>query len=365
MKFENYDNFRNRIHESAKAKRSPLRAMFELTYRCNFRCPYCYIPETFIKESEKSELETKEICAIVDQLSRAGCLYLGFTGGEPFVRKDILDILRYAKRKGFEIIIYTNASLITEKIADELQKIKPNKVDITLNSLEKTRFEKISGMPGSYKSVLNGIGLLDSRKIPLGFKSCLLEDNYGEIEKIVKFAQTYRASYRISTMLMPRLNGSKEPYRYGRELERERAHVKGCDENDFSNKITPYKNKDRLFQCGVGVHNLAINPFGELKMCVHINYPRYNILMTSLNECWRDMKKLVDSIEEHDDYECKECQLRLLCKCCPARSWLDNGSFGSCVAECKRRAKYINSLGSPSNKVSISHMDIPLLAGRH
>jgi radical SAM protein with 4Fe4S-binding SPASM domain len=312
--------------------------MFELTYRCNFNCRHCYVPKSYREESERKDLKTKEIYYILDQLSQAGCLYLGFTGGEPFVREDILDILRYANARGFLILIYTNGSLINEKIADELKKLGPNKVDITINSLKKERFERITGAIGLYGSVFRAIDLLRQRNIPLGFKSCALQDNQHEIKEIRRFAQAYQANYRLEDMLMPTLNGSKEPYRFMPPIKGFGFQVPEVRDKPQAVHRTP--TTTCLFPCGVGLYNFVITPFGELKMCIHINYPRYSIFETSLGECWQRLKALVDNIKTDKNYECDECQLRPFCRWCPARAWLEDGSFTSCVTESKRRAEY-------------------------
>src|SRR3989338_2550985 len=141
MENQSYNSFWQRTHKSAREKHFPLRMMFELTYRCNFKCGHCYVPPSYRR---KGELKTKEVFSILDELKEVGCFYLGFTGGEPFIRKDIIDILWYAKRKGFEVIIYTNGSLIDENLADELARLKPNKVDITIPALSVDAFERIS-----------------------------------------------------------------------------------------------------------------------------------------------------------------------------------------------------------------------------
>lgn len=338
IKTDTSRQFYTKIHRIAQKKRFPLRVMFELTYRCNFNCLHCYVPLSFRRESERKDLKTKEIYHILDQLREAGCLYLGFTGGEPFARGDILDILRYAKAKGFEIMIYTNASLIDKRIADELKKLRPNKVDITINSLKKERFERINRTPGSYERVFRAIELLHKRNIPLGFKSCVLKYNADEIRNIRKFSESHHGLYRLDTMLMSRLDGSGEPYRYRGKLREDsvsgnKLHVSRSTPNVLTNHAT-------LFNCGVGLHNLVINPFGEVKMCIHINYPRYNILETSLEDCWQRLKELVDNIKADENYECDECQLQSYCRWCPARAWLRNGKFTSCVPESKRKAEY-------------------------
>jgi len=341
---QSYGVFLRRIHDKAKEKRFPLRAMLEITYRCNFNCLHCYIPESFRKDSQERELKTKEVFSVLNQLKDMGCLYVGFTGGEPFLRDDLPDILRYAKTKGFEIIIYTNGSLIDENMADALKEIRLNKIDITINSLKKNPFERITRRRGSYEKVFRSVELLHNRNIPLGFKSCLLKENEDEIGNIMEFATSLNALHRLDTRLMPKINGSKEPYRHAGNLDsvnslglgKRFSQVK-CNVTDPMNSI---KSEPELFKCGVGLHNITINPLGEVKMCLMIDYPKYKILESSLGECWQKLKKLVDNIEADEDYKCNSCGLKSYCRWCPARSWIENGKFSTCVHEAKERAEY-------------------------
>ena len=291
MKNQSYNTFWQGIHKSAKDKGFPLRVMFELTYRCNFFCRHCYVPLSYREKSERGELKTKDIFSILDQLKDIGCFYLGFTGGEPFIRQDIMDILGYAKRLGFEIIIYTNGSLIDKKIADELAYLAPNKVDITIPAMNENAFERISGVSGSRDKVFEAIDLLYKRGVKLGFKSCVLKENETQIRQIQDFADSLDALHRLDDMLSPRLDGSKEPYKYRGKLK------DSSDVSDFRSKVTVRDNLEEcdlinlnnttnstdttdLFKCGVGRTQAAITPFGELKMCVMIDYPKYKILDT-------------------------------------------------------------------------------------
>src|SRR4030042_674527 len=86
-------------------------------------------------------------------------------------RKDILEILWYAKKSGFEIIIYTNGSLIDEEIAKQLSLLRPNKVDITIPGMSRLAFERISGVSGSRDKVFGVIDLLRKKGVDLGFKT--------------------------------------------------------------------------------------------------------------------------------------------------------------------------------------------------
>jgi len=366
MRIQSYSNFWQRIHRIAGEKHFPLRVMFELTYRCNFRCKHCYVPETY-KKKFKKELKTKEIFSILGQLADIGCFYLGFTGGEPFLREDIFDILWYAKKKGFQLIIYTNGSLIDENKVQELKRLSPNKVDIAIPGLSKTAFECVSRVAGSRDKVFRAIDLLYRNGIKLGFKTCVLKENESAIKDIQDFAHSLGALHRLDDKLSPRLNGNKEPYRYRGRLREEsivRRKAQGTrhkadvlrQSGDFAvcniNTETRNPKPDTLFKCGVGLSQAAITPFGELKMCLMIDYPKYKILnkyiahrtshivhpKDGLKYAWERLKELVASIKPDKNYQCDKCQLRDYCKWCPGEAWLYNRSFTSCEPESKNWA---------------------------
>jgi radical SAM protein with 4Fe4S-binding SPASM domain len=304
------------------------------------------VPQNYRKESVLNELKAKQIFSILDQLAEIGCFYLGFTGGEPFLRKDIMRILWYAKKRGFEVIIYTNGSLINEKVADELKRLRPNKVDITIPAISKDAFERISGLVGSRDKVFGAIDLLHKKGVNLGFKSCVLKENESQINQIQDFAASLNALHRLDDMLSPCLDGSKEPYKYRGSLkpvtrnQSTETRDKESDEYYFQTENREPKTGN-LFKCGVGRNQVAITPLGELKMCLMIDYPKYRILRTSLGECWQRLKELVKNIKPDGDYRCDRCELKAYCKWCPAEGWLENRHFTSCVPESRANAERI------------------------
>lgn len=398
MEFQSYNNFWQRMHKSAKVKGFPLRVMFELTYRCNFYCRHCYVPFSYRRYKE---LKTEEVFSILDQLADVGCFYLGFTGGEPFMRKDIMDILMYAKKKGFEVIIYTNGSLINKKKAEELVNLRPNKIDITIPAMSKAAFERISGVGGSRDRVFRTVDFLHKRGVNLGFKTCVLKENEAEIGQIQRFAESLGALHRLDDTLSASLDGSREPYKYRgvfrnceateprsrRGSEQRAVFAKSeialsdvCDsplamtkvEKSAMTKVEkltrpkaerlartkagkPAGTNATLFRCGVGVSQVAITPGGELKMCLMFDYPKYRILedrgrrpdsngqrrCVNLEGAWEKLKVLVSEIRPDANYNCHKCELGPYCKWCPARSWLYNGSFTSCEPESRRKAELV------------------------
>lgn len=340
MKTQSYTNFWQRIHQVAAVKGFPLRVMFELTYNCNFHCRHCYIPFSYQEQYKKKELKTKEVFSVLEQLKDMGCFYLGFTGGEPFYRKDILKILWYAKKCGFEIIIYTNGSLINEKTAAELVKLRPNKVDITIPAMNEEVFARITGVSQAKNSVFKAIKLLSKSGIKLGFKSCLLNDNESEMQDIIKFSRNLKVFHRLDDKLSACLDGSKEPYKYRssstvsllNKLKFKKEYSAGCNFKEMPLQSSANAN---LFPCGAGLTQAAITPAGELKLCLMIGYPKYNILDMSLKKAWQKLRALADSVKPDRNYKCNRCKLNAYCDWCPAYAWLENKNFTGCSFESK------------------------------
>jgi len=354
MKTQNYGLFWKKIHHAAKDKGFPVRVMFELTYRCNFNCPHCYVPHPYRK---RSELKTKEIFLILDQLADIGCFYLGFTGGEPFMRRDIMQILKYAKKKGFEIIIYSNGSLINKKIAAELGKIGLNKIDITIPGMSRRVFESVTKLPGSRDKVFRAIGLLRQNNVPLGFKTCVLKGNSAEIKEIEGFARSLGALHRLDNMLSARLDGSKEPYKFRGILSVVRSSeliVHSQDrKNDTLEDDCKVGQEGELFKCGVGKSQATVTPQGELKMCLMIDLPRYKIIGSSLEDAWRKLRRFVAGIKIDKNYLCDKCSLKAYCKWCPARGWLEAGSFTACDPQSRQWAKRIKEEAKDGAQIKI------------
>ena len=102
--------------------------IFEITPKCNFNCVHCYLHDHHCSD----ELSYGEIVEIIDILYEKEVLFITFTGGDIFTRKDFIDIYMYAKKKGFIIELYTNGALITNKLIEVFKKYPPLLVDISL-----------------------------------------------------------------------------------------------------------------------------------------------------------------------------------------------------------------------------------------
>lgn len=328
------------IYQQSVKLRSPIVVMFELTYRCNFRCPHCYVEGSPKKEKE---LSTKEVFLIIDQLREIGVFSIAFTGGEALLRKDIFEILVYAKRQGFETAILSNGYLIDKKIANKLLSVNINAVDITLNALKTEVFEKLTGVKDALKRVKTAIKLLIRRGINVKIKTTGMSINRDELVAIGEFARSLNIRYNLDCEVLPCRNGSTTAVQnYSlNPVEIQELRRKIYPEMFRRNgrkSVGPRRKLKQMFNCGVGKNSFSINPSGKMNFCLEIDYPNHDILKYGLKECWENIKREVDQLNNAPDFVCKSCALIKYCGWCAGRSYLETGTFNKCSEFCKTQA---------------------------
>ena len=101
----------------------------ELTERCNNNCIHCCInlPEDDA-EALSREMSTDFVKDVITQAADLGCLTVRFTGGEPLLREDLAELYEFTRRLGMQVILFTNARLITPELAALLAKMPPGRV---------------------------------------------------------------------------------------------------------------------------------------------------------------------------------------------------------------------------------------------
>ena len=184
----------------------------ELTHRCPLECQHCYnnLPMSDAL-ARKQELSFEEHVRLLDELVEMGCLWILYTGGEVFARKDFLDIYGEAKKRGFLITIFTNGTMITPKIADYLAEYRPLSIEITLYGATRGTYEELTRVPGSFDRCMKGIRLLQERKIPLKLKAVPTTINFHELSEMRQFAENLGAEFKYDALVNPRTDCSQSP----------------------------------------------------------------------------------------------------------------------------------------------------------
>ena len=184
------------------------RVLWEITNTCNYHCSYCI----FSSESKKyeDELTTDEVKRTIKDLKENNFRYIKFTGGEPFTRKDMTEILKYASELGFDMDISTNASLITEEIAKELKKIRFPMVHVSLDGHDKETHEYVRGN-NTFERTLKGIKCLTENNVYTRIGTVIYKKNEKKLQEIIELAISLNANEIIFSFMeaVGRLDGDE------------------------------------------------------------------------------------------------------------------------------------------------------------
>ena len=155
----------------------------EFSLRCNFRCPYCYVPHNSYPEDE---LSREEICDVILQAKDMGARKIIILGGEPTLYPDFLDIIQFIRKQNLEVEIFTNGTMINEEFAKQLY---DNDVRIVLkmNSFNENIQDTLAGKKGAFTLIqqalhnLKKVGYPSEEKF-LAVSTIICRHNINEME---------------------------------------------------------------------------------------------------------------------------------------------------------------------------------------
>jgi MoaA/NifB/PqqE/SkfB family radical SAM enzyme len=203
-----YDELGMRLRLQAQKNGLPLSGGIELTQRCNLRCAHCYVNTS---PRGQDHLTTDGIDRLLAEMAEAGCLWLFVTGGEPLVRRDFSRIYSSAKRKGFLLTLFTNATLISDEHVSLFRDLRPYKVEVSVYGATEKVYENVTRVRGSYRQCLRGVERLASLGLPLSVKTVALTTNWHEIGAIEQLARRFGAQFRFDPMINGRLDRRPGP----------------------------------------------------------------------------------------------------------------------------------------------------------
>jgi len=180
-------NFEFKMEDIEKAVKSGrlLSMEIEVTLKCNFRCPYCYVPN---KEAPENELSLDEIKDVILQARDLGVEKIILLGGEPAIHPNILTIIRFIRNHALEVEIFTNGSMVTEDFAEELYKNRV-RVVLKMNTFDEKLQDVLTGQKGSFKVIQKAFSNLRQAGYPskqafLAVSTIICRQNLDEIPKI-------------------------------------------------------------------------------------------------------------------------------------------------------------------------------------
>jgi 12,18-didecarboxysiroheme deacetylase len=152
--------------------------VWNIIRRCNLKCIHCYSSSQDISYAD--ELTTQEGKNVIDDLAQFGAPVILFSGGEPILRPDLLELAQYAVDKGLRAVISTNGTLITKELAVKLQKIGLSYIGVSLDGTQKTH-DRFRGKKGAYAAAMEGIRNCRDAGIKVGIRFTVSKNNIQDV----------------------------------------------------------------------------------------------------------------------------------------------------------------------------------------
>jgi Fe-coproporphyrin III synthase len=163
--------------------------VWNVTRRCNLRCVHCYSQSE--DRGYSGELSLDEGKRLIDDLAGFGSPVILFSGGEPLIRPDILDLIRYATQQGRRAVLSTNGTLITPALAEKLKDIGLSYVGISLDGLQETH-DAFRGFSGTFARVMAAIKNCQDVGLKVGLRFTINKRNFQDIPGIFDLVEEKR-----------------------------------------------------------------------------------------------------------------------------------------------------------------------------
>jgi AdoMet-dependent heme synthase len=354
----------------------PYVVSWNLTYRCNLACEHCYLdagvtplapqraedappgPRLLGVENfaDRSELGTEECFKVIDDIAAFApeCLTI-LTGGEPLLRRDILEIVRRAADRGLWVVVGTNGVSITENVARRLAEAGARGLSLSLDALDPDRHDRFRMVRGAWRNTVDGAEILNSAGLPFIVQTTAGSHNLGELDAIADFAHD-RLAAKVWNLyfLVPTGRGQfvsditaaqydevlASLYRIQQKYDRRMLVNAKCAPHSIKtvleNAGVESDPKIRTYSggaggCPAGTHYMGIRPNGDVTPCPYLPVFAGNLRRAALTELWNSSVLFTDIRRRASlGGRCGACEMNAHCGGCRARAY---GMTGDLMAE--------------------------------
>ena len=324
--------------------------MFELTYNCSEKCVHCYNPGATRNDSEishrgdREELQLDDYRRIIDDLCNHGLVKVCLSGGDPFSKPIVWDIIDYLYQKEVAFDIFTNGQRIVDKV-DCLVDYYPRLVGVSIYSGIPEDHDVITRVPESWEKSMKVVKRLSELAVPMNIKCCVMQPNLHSYYLVNDLARSLGAQPQFEI----NISDSNEGDRCARSLRltEEQLQVVLRDDNIpmyVGPEAPNYGGQPRKMDvgpCGAGSTTFCISPEGNLKPCCSFPMTFGNLRENDIseilhgNDCLTNWRKF--TLQESE--ECGQHDYCRYCNLCPGLAWSEHGDYRKASENCCYMAK--------------------------
>lgn len=299
------------------------------TCRCNLKCKHCYndYPE---KDNITGELSGKEVMNIINQAIPLGLKCILFTGGEPLLRDDLQDLMKFAKNKNLLVFLATNGTLINDSFIKKFKGVV-DRINISLDAGSAPKHDAIRGVEGSFLKSLKAINSLKKYfRVSIAFTAH--SENLSELPFVAAIAKNNDVALTVKRFIPVGRNRSNTLTLSQADYKILIDEVNQLKTNQIISFKDPFpasfgKKNDIYGGCLAGIYSLSIDFNGNVYICTKLKILLGNVKKNSLSEVWYHSKILKQLRNRELKGKCKNCDRILSCGGCRAAAFAETGDF--------------------------------------
>jgi radical SAM protein with 4Fe4S-binding SPASM domain len=326
------------LRSRAAEEGRPLACVWEVTRGCNLDCRHCYHPS---HQQEEGELDTGRALRLLEELAAEGFLLLLLTGGEPFTRGDIWELLEAASLHEFAFRVMTNGTGLEREDIERLAELSPLSVDLSIYGGRRTH-DDVTRVPDSFRATCRTGRLLTQSGVRVTVKMPLMRGNLSDYRAVKEVADSWGADLVTDAGIFCRLDGDTTP-----------LEVQASEDQliDFlvrrAQESGPYAAASNLHDrpassamCSAGRSSLFVSSAGKVYPCAVWRDELGDLSTGDLSQAMKSpAARRVHGLTLSDLKECGSCRLARWCVRCPGLAWLETGDeLGRSPTSCRLAA---------------------------
>lgn len=299
----------------AVAHNKLIQVQFDLTYQCNCSCFFCY--EGNCHTNTREVLSTGELLDTLSRVKKMGGLFLAFSGGEPFLRSDLVEIIEFSKKLGYIIAMVTNMQVPNDEVLSRYIAAKAYRTTISFHALDPELYCSIFHVNRvMYNRALHNIDRLINEGLSIGIAATITNMNYQQMDLIKRyFMSKGLKSKDISFNLLVQGKNNILDSRTNEGMITYLRNHPNLEEN-----ILPISTG--LGLCSAGRTSCTITPYGDVLPCTFFNSSAGNIKDSAIEEIWENshLLRMIRSISPEHFNKCNSCDNKQYCRICIANN---------------------------------------------
>lgn len=326
-----------------------------ITSKCNERCIHCYIPNQ--EKDVATILDKEKIKDVVRQFREMNGTKINFSGGEPLLHPDILEMLEYCTQQNLKVSLNSNMLMLTEEMVKKLKSLHLFYIQVSLYSMNPEVHDTITSRRGSFDRTCRSIELLVKNDINVILSCPVMKENCDSVSAIQAYAEKLGIDCYFDPIMMAQSNGNSNNLRNCLTAEETKRVIKQMIKGNpvfmdairqapSHKELMNLKFAHRWSSCQIMSSSLCLDADGTLYPCPGWNSMKLgNIKQTSLWQVWTSSQqaKMLRAINQYEFPKCKTCTLHNFCEMCVVYNVNETGSISDvcsrfCIAAAIRKS---------------------------